>query len=94
MTGTSIRGAYREAIDFISKIGIKKIEEQGKLLASYLKTELIKNQKIELITPLKSEYSCAIVTFRIKNKNYKDVQNELQEKYKFRVRGIYEISIT
>jgi len=87
---TAITIALGKAVDFITEIGIKKIEERERELAAYFKNELVKNKKIELLTPLKPEYSCAIVTFRIKNKNYNEVQKELQEKYKFRVRGIYE----
>jgi len=82
--------SFGESIDFITKIGIKKIEERGKQLAAYLKNELKKNTQVEILSPINEKYASAIVTFKIKNKKYLEVQKELQEKHNFRVRGIYE----
>lgn len=87
---TALTMAFGESIDFINKIGIKKIEERGKQLASYFKSELQQNKNIELLTPVNDKHSGSIVTFKIKGKDYKQIQNELQQKHSFRLRGIYE----
>ena len=87
------------AIDFINAIGIKNIEKRGRDLATYLKEQLVQLPSIELLTPMEAEFSTSIVTFRIKEMDYKTAQERIQAavidkpivgKKKIRVRGIHE----
>ena len=77
-------------LDFLNSIGIAKIEERGKNLATYLKTGLKKIPGVEILTPDNPQYSASIVSFRISGKKNLDIQNVLSKDYHCRVRGIYE----
>lgn len=78
------------AIAFLEKIGMAQVENRGKLLANYLKSELIKIEGVELLSPKNPEFASAIVTFRIKNVDYLKIQHVLIKKHHCRVRAIYE----
>lgn len=87
------------AIDFINAIGIKNVEKRGKDLATYLKNKLAELPNIEVLTPMESQYSASIVTFRVKGMDYQEAQEKIQTfaidnktvgKKKIRVRGIHE----
>lgn len=78
------------AVDFIQQIGINKVSERGNELATFFKKELIKNEQIELVTPLNSSNTGSIVTFRIKNKDNQKFETALRKKYHYFVRSIYE----
>ncbi len=82
--------ALGSAIDFLTAIGIEKIESRGRGLAEQLKTGLNKNSKVELLTPANPHYSASIVTFKIKDIPYLKVQETLGKEHKMRVRGVYE----
>ncbi len=90
--------ALGSAIDFINAIGIKNIETRGKELAKYLKEELVKIPKVEVLTPFDERYSASIVTFRVEGMEYEKLQTLIQVPQenaiggvrKFRVRGIHE----
>ncbi|MCA6364234.1 MAG: aminotransferase class V-fold PLP-dependent enzyme [Bacteroidetes bacterium] len=87
---TALTLAFGKSIDFIMQTGLPNIVQRTNYLASLLKTELQKNKQVELLTPLNHQYAGAIVTFRIKGKDYMQIINQLQQEFSFRVRGIYE----
>lgn len=84
-----------EAIDFISEIGILNIEHRGIALAAHLKKGLTKIHNVEIVSPMATEFSSPIVTFRVKNQPYQKIQNAIKynPKAKSRVRGIHENNI-
>ncbi len=84
-----------DAVDFINEIGILNIEHRGKRLASHLKRGLSEISKIEIVSPMKAEFSSPIVTFRVKNQPFQKIQNAIKyhPKAKARVRGIHENNI-
>jgi len=87
---TPLKMGLGAAFDFLNYIGIENIEKRSRKMATYLKEELLKIPRVELMTPLNPKYSAAIVTFKIKGKKYSDIQKALHEDYKCRVRGILE----
>lgn len=90
--------ALGAAIDFVNAIGIENIEARGKALAKYLKEELVKIPKVEVLTPFDEQYSASIVTFSVKGMEFEQLQTLIQipkednagVMRKFRVRGIHE----
>jgi cysteine desulfurase/selenocysteine lyase len=88
--GTPIIMGLGKAFDFINALGIKNIHKRGSKMASYLKEELLKIPKVDILTPLNPAFSGAIVTFGIKEKKHNDIRDLLINDYKCRVRGIFE----
>lgn len=78
------------AIDFIKTIGTEHIESRGNKLCEYLRKELIKKKKIEVITPEDKKWNSSILTFRIRGINNLEFNKELNTKHGIRLRGIYE----
>lgn len=81
------------ALDYIDKLGgIKVIEERGKYLANRLKQKIRRLENVELLTPIDTMYSGAIVTFRMKKTDFEYINRSFIKK-KFRVRKIYEADL-
>jgi len=78
------------AIEFIKEIGIDKLRARGAELAMLLRTKLNEVEGIEVLTPTPGPYSASIVTFKIKDRSYIEIQKLLFRNYRIRVRGIYE----
>lgn len=78
------------AIDFLNNLGFESLIQRNENLAAYFKGKLGVNKKVEIISPLNEQWSSSIVSFRIKNKNYREVQQVLNKQYSQRVRAIYE----
>jgi selenocysteine lyase/cysteine desulfurase len=87
---TALSLAFGKSIDFITQTGFQQIVQRTNYLATLLKTELQKNKRVELLSPVNNKYAGAIVTFRVKGKDYMQLINQLHQEYSFRVRGIYE----
>jgi selenocysteine lyase/cysteine desulfurase len=78
------------AVDFIQTVGVTRIQRRGRALAGYLKEGLARIPRVDVMTPLDPDQSAAIVTFRVGDMAYGDVQRRLQKEFKCRVRGILE----
>jgi selenocysteine lyase/cysteine desulfurase len=87
---TALQLAFGRSIDFITQTGFQEIIQRTGTLAELLKTELRKNDKVELLTPVNKKFSAGIITFRIKNLDYLQLHQQLQQEHQFRVRAIYE----
>lgn len=87
---TALTLALGKSIDFINQTGFQKIVQRTRDLATLLKSELVKNEKVEILTPLNNNYAAAMVTFRIQGKEYHSLLNQIQHEFPFRLRGIYE----
>jgi selenocysteine lyase/cysteine desulfurase len=78
------------AVDFVSAIGVERIQKRGKKLAAFLKDELLKIPDVDVLTPLDPAQSASIVTFGIKGMAYGDIQKPLLDRFCCRTRGIFE----
>ena len=87
---TPILCGLNTAIDFLEEIGIDKIHTRGIELTSFLRTKLTEIGGVEILTPGEGPYSASVLTFRIPNRSYQEIQKSLFRKFKIRVRGIYE----
>ena len=90
---TSLIVGLGRAVDFIKEIGIERIQNRGAALKTYLYDFLQDMPDVEIFTPNNTEFSASILTFRLKNLDYKKVQKLLISKYQIRIRGIYENEI-
>ncbi len=80
------------ALDFLNAIGMDKIAARGNALATYLKQQLSKINKVELLTPMESAISGSIVTFKIldNKKSYAEYTGQLKKEYRIRLRPVGE----
>lgn len=88
-TPFAVQLSIPHAITFHQMIGIARISERMQYLKALWIDEVAQHPKIEVLTPLNSELSCGIASFRIKGKTGKAVENELLEKY-----GIFTVART
>ena len=75
-----------DSIAFHKLLGVEKISGRLHYLKSIWMNELRENKKVEIVTPSESELSCAIASFRIKNKSSAEVTD-----YLFRQHGILTV---
>ena len=79
------------AIDFVSHLGIENIARRGQALAGHLRTELEKlGDKITILTPKEVGGFASILSFRLKNMPYDQLQKHLIEKHQIITRGVAE----
>jgi selenocysteine lyase/cysteine desulfurase len=77
---TSLYKGIIKAIEFQNQIGTKLIETRVKYLANYLQENLIKlSKEIEMLTPIEDVSKAAQISFKVKNKNVQDLQNQCYE---------------
>jgi selenocysteine lyase/cysteine desulfurase len=77
------------AFDFLSAIGMTRVEGRGRYLAGLLKKELAGMPNVQLLTPVEGESSASIVTFRPTNMKTAALIDALT-KEGFRVRSVGE----
>jgi selenocysteine lyase/cysteine desulfurase len=87
---TSLLVGLNSAIYFIKGIGIEKLQARGTEMAMLLRSKLNEIEDVEFLTPTPGPYSASILTFKIKDRSYAEVQKLLFRSYRIRVRGIYE----
>jgi len=68
------------AMDFHNTIGRDRIEARCRSLAQYLRQRLQPIAALELLSPSQPELSSAIVTYRLKKGNNRDIAQRLKEK--------------
>jgi len=86
----SLLVGLNSAIDFINEIGIEKLQTRNAEMAMLLRSKLKEVEGIEFLTPEPGPYSASILTFKIKDRPYVEIQKLLIRNYQIRVRGIYE----
>ena len=69
--------AFASAIDFIQMIGMDRTEQRMRHLATYLKTKLVNNSKVEMLTNLEPEVSAGVIRFRLRGHNLTEAYNKL-----------------
>lgn len=70
-----------DSIAFHQLMGIQKITNRVHYLKSIWVNEFRQHPAVELVTPPSQELSCAIASFRIKNKNNTEVANYLMQQH-------------
>lgn len=69
------------AVDFINKVGPTKISDRSYELKAYFSTQIKSNPNLILKTPTLDEQSAAIQVVELKDKNVRDVKNQLFDGY-------------
>lgn len=77
----------KEAIKFINKETIQKINEKEKELVDYAIAKLSNVDNIEIYGPKKSDDIVGVISFNLKNKRAEDVVNELDLKHNIMLRA-------
>jgi cysteine desulfurase/selenocysteine lyase len=77
------------ATDFLYHIGMENIVRRGKALSGYLQQELMKIDKVEMLTPTEDQSRGFVVGFRLKDMPY-DKFGEHAAKKGFRIRLVAE----
>ena len=78
------------AVDFVTAIGVERIQRRSGKMAAFLKEELLKIPGVDVLTPLDPSWSASIVTFGIKGMTYARIQKPLLDRFQCRTRGIFE----
>ena len=81
------------AVAFIQSIGAKRYYARIRQLGQRLKSALAEVSDLDLLTPMDPDRSAGIVTFRIRDKDYREVSRQLMKQYKMRVRNVGEHGI-
>jgi len=80
------------AIDFMNKIGREKIWARNKRMAEQLVAGLQKLTNIQILSPAEEEFRTSLITFKVKDKNFRDIAGKLTENG-YRVRVVPEANV-
>jgi selenocysteine lyase/cysteine desulfurase len=80
------------AIDFINTVGLETIWEHNRKLAQKLYHGLKQIKNVILLSPEEEQYRTAMITFKIKDKNYREAAGILGKK-RIRVRVVPEANV-
>ena len=80
-------------VDFVRTIGLQRVLDHNKSLAEKFYEGLKDIPGIEVISPEESEYRTAMITFRVKGQNIREIANELSNRRGIRVRHVPEVGL-
>lgn len=86
MNQSLLRG-MEAALDFMDRIGRDRVEERVRFLGTYLRQGLAKVPGAAIVTPLHPELSAAITTWGLQGLTGRQLQDELWNRRKIRVRA-------
>ena len=81
------------AVDFITELGIDRIEARGRALQAYVRAALQEIDEVEFLSPEDSQWSSAILTFRVRGVDFLTLQKHLDSKQALALRAIYEAKL-
>ncbi len=82
-----------ESVKFLEEIGMAKIEERIRALATHLQKGLTAlGSKIQMLTPLEAKSRISMITFKIEGTDFKEF-NTIAAKNKFRIRVVPESNL-
>ncbi|MFO7617762.1 MAG: aminotransferase class V-fold PLP-dependent enzyme [Bacteroidales bacterium] len=81
------------AAEFIQAIGLEKVYRHDRELAERFYHGLLEIPSVEILSPKEMESRSSMITFRIRNKDYKDTANQLSGPKKIRVRQVPEAGV-
>lgn len=87
---TAISLGLGSAIEFINTIGIDNVAKRGRELSNYFRKGLTEISHVEILTPESEKFSASMLTFRLKGKDNLKLNQQINNVYKIRLRGIYE----
>jgi len=70
-----------DSLAFHRQLGVERITERLHYLKNYWITELKQDSKVEIVTPPAKELSCAIASFRIKDRKSPDIADALLKQH-------------
>ncbi|MDP8207069.1 MAG: aminotransferase class V-fold PLP-dependent enzyme [Candidatus Electryonea clarkiae] len=79
-------------IDFINAIELKNVENHNRLLAEKFYNGLKEIKSVEIISPAEIKYRSCMITFKIKDLDYKEIATHMGEK-RIRVRVVPEAGL-
>lgn len=79
--------AFKEAINYLEKIGMDKVREHDKEITKYCIEELRKIEKLEIYGPLNESDKVSVVSFNIKGVHSHDVTEILDREFGIAVRS-------
>ena len=79
--------------EFIQTIGLQRVWEHNRQLAELFYNGLMNISEAELLSPKEEKYRSAIISFKIKGKDYQDVASYLTGKKRIRVRVVGEAGL-
>lgn len=81
-TAMAVTMTIPDSIAFHRMMGIENISRRMHYLKSIWLNELARHPMVEIVSPAKDNLSCAIASFRIKNRKSADVADELWKKHR------------
>jgi selenocysteine lyase/cysteine desulfurase len=78
------------AIDFVSKIGVQKINTRGRALAKYFRNAIQDMEGVEILSSEDGKYATSILTIRFKHINNYDIRVNVAKEFNFHFRYIHE----
>ncbi len=87
--GSTVLGLV-EAVAFLNRIGMARVEARGKYLASYLKDRLREIEGVRILSPDKPEHASAMTTFKTDRVPYKELYTYLLQEHNLRCRVVSE----
>ena len=86
----ALYAGVEECINFLMEIGMDKVEERVRGLATYLQNNLLElEDKVEMLTPTEAQSRISMIGFRPKNMDFKEF-NKMSAENKFRIRIVPE----
>jgi len=81
------------AVDMLKTIGQERMKAHNYALADQLYAGLRQMSHVDLLSPEEKEYRTSMITFKIKDKDYRKVAGYLTEKKRYRVRVVPEADL-
>jgi cysteine desulfurase/selenocysteine lyase len=81
------------AVDFLTKIGMENVWSRDAALSTAFLNGLKEIPHVEILSPFNQTERSAMITFKMKNIEYLQLQSFLAEKYKLRTRGVGEAGV-
>ncbi len=86
-----LRAGLREAVRFITAVGMPEIEARNRSLATRAKTMLREVEGVTLLTPLDPRLSTGLVTFQVSGISSSAVVDALWERWRLAARSVAEL---
>ncbi len=81
-----------KAIEFVTTIGLERIWQHNRKLAERFYAGLQNIPEVELLSPAEEKYRTSLISFKIKNRNFREVGKYLVDR-QFRVRVVPEADL-
>jgi cysteine desulfurase / selenocysteine lyase len=83
----------KRSVDFVGTIGLQKIQDHNEKLAEMFYAGLKDIPGVQILSPLEKKYRSSIISFKIKDKDFRKVAGFLTEEKQIRVRVVPEAQV-